>query len=83
MAILVNRNSRVIIQGATGKQGQYHTAKMLEYHVQVIGGVTPGKGGTEVQGVPVFDTVSQAKKAWYHRCFDDCGATRRGSGSSL
>ena len=63
MAILVNRNSRVIIQGATGKQGQYHTAKMLEYHVQVVGGVTPGKGGTEVQGVPVFDSVSQAKKA--------------------
>ena len=63
MAILVNQNSRVIIQGATGKQGQYHTAKMLEYHVQVVGGVTPGKGGTEVQGVPVFDTVSQAKKA--------------------
>ena len=62
MAILVNRNSRVIIQGATGKQGQYHTEKMLEYHVQVVGGVTPGKGGTEVQGVPVFDSVSQAKK---------------------
>jgi succinyl-CoA synthetase alpha subunit len=63
VAILVNRNTRIIIQGATGKQGQYHTAKMLEYHVQVVGGVTPGKGGTEVQGVPVFDTVSQAKKA--------------------
>lgn len=63
MAILVDRNIRVIIQGATGKQGQYHTLKMLEYNVQVVGGVTPGKGGTRVHGVPIFDTVGQAKKS--------------------
>ena len=64
MAILVDRNTRVIIQGATGKQGQYHTLKMLEYHVQVVSGVTPGKGGTQVHGVPIFDSVAQAKKAF-------------------
>ena len=63
MAILVDRNTRVIIQGATGKQGQYHTFKMLEYSVRVVGGISPGKGGTQVHGVPIFDTVGQAKKA--------------------
>jgi succinyl-CoA synthetase alpha subunit len=64
VAILVDRNTRVIIQGATGKQGQYHTLKMLEYHAQVVGGVTPGKGGSQVHRIPIFDTVAQAKKAF-------------------
>lgn len=62
MAILVDRDTRVIIQGATGKQGQYHAIKMLEYNVRVVAGISPGKGGTEVHGVPVFDTAGQAKK---------------------
>lgn len=62
MAILVYKNTRVIIQGATGKQGMYHTQKMLEYNVSVVGGATPGKGGQKVHGVPVFDTVAAAKK---------------------
>ena len=62
MAILVDRDTRVIIQGATGKQGQYHVLKMLEYNVRVVAGISPGKGGTEVHGVPVFDTAGQAKK---------------------
>ena len=62
MAILVNKDTRVIIQGATGKQGQYHTLKMLEYNVKVMGGVTPGKGGQQVHGVPVYDTISEAKR---------------------
>lgn len=64
MAILVDQNTKVIIQGATGKQGQYHTQKMLEYHVEVVGGVTPGKGGTQVHGVPIFGRVSEAKKSY-------------------
>jgi succinyl-CoA synthetase alpha subunit len=63
MAILVDENTRVIIQGATGKQGAYHTLKMLEYNVSLVGGVTPGKGGYRVHGVPIFDTVAEAKKA--------------------
>ena len=64
MAILVNGDTRVIIQGATGKQGQYHTLKLLEYNVRVVGGVTPGRGGEVVeldsQKIPVFNTVGEA-----------------------
>jgi len=62
VAILVDKDTRVLIQGATGRQGAYHTLKMLEYDVTVVGGVTPGKGGQEVHGVPVFDTVAEARK---------------------
>ena len=62
MAILVNGDTRVIIQGATGKQGQYHTLKLLEYHVRVVGGVTPGREGARVHGVPVYGTVAQVMK---------------------
>jgi succinyl-CoA synthetase alpha subunit len=53
VAILVNADTRVIIQGATGKQGQYHTLKLLEYHVRVVGGVTPGREGSQVHGEPI------------------------------
>jgi succinyl-CoA synthetase alpha subunit len=62
VAILVNRDTRVILQGATGKQGQYHTLKLLEYHVRVVGGVTPGRAGVRVHGVPVYDTVAGVMK---------------------
>ena len=62
MSILINKDTRVIIQGITGKQGQYHASKMLEYNVKVVGGVSPGKAGQNVFGIPVFDTVAQAKK---------------------
>jgi len=62
VAILVNGDTRVILQGATGKQGQYHTLKLLEYHVRVVGGVTPGRKGAQVHGVPVYDTVAQVMK---------------------
>ncbi len=62
MSILINKDTRVIIQGITGKQGQYHASKMLEYNVKVVGGVSPGKAGQKVFGIPVFDTVAQAKK---------------------
>lgn len=62
MAILVNNDTRVIIQGATGKQGRYHTLQMLEYNVKVVGGVSPGKGGQLAHGVPIYDTVVEARK---------------------
>ena len=62
MAILVDKNTRVIVQGITGREGEFHTAQMLAYHTNVVGGVTPGKGGQTVQGVPVFDTVAEAKQ---------------------
>jgi len=62
VSILVNKDTRVLVQGITGKQGQYHALKMLEYNVKVVGGVSPGKAGQNVNGIPVFDTVAQAKK---------------------
>jgi succinyl-CoA synthetase alpha subunit len=63
MSILVDRNTRVIVQGITGATGQFHAKACREYGTQVVGGVTPGKGGTDFEGFPVFDTVEQAVKA--------------------
>ncbi len=60
MAILVGKDTRVVVQGITGRDGSFHTQLMLEYGTQVVAGVTPGKGGQEVHGVPVFDTVAEA-----------------------
>ncbi|MBR0137509.1 MAG: succinate--CoA ligase subunit alpha [Erysipelotrichaceae bacterium] len=60
MAILINSDTRVIVQGITGSQGKLHTEKMLEYGTRIVAGVTPGKGGQEVLGVPVFNTVKEA-----------------------
>lgn len=60
MSILVDKNTRVLCQGITGKAGQFHTRHCIEYGTQVVGGVTPGKGGQTVEGVPVFDTVAEA-----------------------
>lgn len=59
MAILIDQNSRVILQGATGRQGRYHLPKMMDYGVNVVGGVSPGKGGQEVLEIPIFDTVAE------------------------
>jgi succinyl-CoA synthetase alpha subunit len=60
MSILVNKDTRVIVQGITGSQGLFHTRQAIEYGTKVVGGVTPGKGGMTVEGVPVFNTVEQA-----------------------
>ena len=60
MSILVNRQTRVICQGITGKVGAFHTKGCLEYGTQMVGGVTPGKGGTTAENLPVFDTLSEA-----------------------
>lgn len=60
MSILVDANSRVLVQGITGREGEFHTQQMLAYGTKVVAGVTPGKGGQQVLGVPVFDTVRQA-----------------------
>lgn len=63
MAIFVNENTKVIVQGLTGGQGKYHGLRNKAYGTQVVGGVTPGKGGTDVEGIPVFNSVAEAVAA--------------------
>jgi len=62
MGILVGRDTRLIVQGITGRDGSFHAKKMVEYGTKVVGGVTPGKGGQSVDGIPVFNTVAEAVK---------------------
>ncbi len=62
MSVLVDKNTRLVVQGITGKEGTFHTKQMIEYGTNVVGGVTPGKGGTTHEGVPVFNTVEDAVK---------------------
>lgn len=62
MAIIIDKNTRLVVQGITGSEGSFHTTQMLEYGTKVVAGVTPGKGGTKFQNVPVFNTVAEAVK---------------------
>ncbi len=63
MSILIDKNTRLLVQGITGREGGFHTRRMLEYGTDVVAGVTPGKGGSSVDGVPVYDTVQRAMQA--------------------
>ena len=63
MAVLVDANTKVICQGLTGAQGSFHTEQAIAYGTSMVGGVTPGKGGSEHLGLPVFDTVAEAVEA--------------------
>ena len=62
MSVLVDKSTRLVVQGITGKEGTFHTRQMVEYGTQVVAGVTPGKGGTKHEGIPVFNTVADAVK---------------------
>src|SRR5690554_2530584 len=60
MSILIDENTKVVVQGITGRDGSFHTQQMLDYGTKIVGGVTPGKGGQTILGLPVFDTVAEA-----------------------
>jgi len=62
LGILIDKNTRAIVQGITGTQGSFHTKLMLEYGTKIVAGITPGKGGTEIHGVPIYDTVEEAQQ---------------------
>src|SRR5262245_62508905 len=63
MAVLIDRNTRLLVQGLTGREGTFHAKQAAAYGTRVVGGVTPGKGGTTHEGWPVFNTVADAVKA--------------------
>ncbi len=63
MSILIDKSTRLVVQGITGRDGAFHTRQMIDYGTKVVAGVTPGKGGTEIHGVPVFDSVAEAVAA--------------------
>ena len=60
MSILIDKNTKVVCQGFTGKQGTFHSEQAIAYGTNLVGGVTPGKGGQDVEGIPVFDSVATA-----------------------
>ncbi|MBU7013108.1 MAG: hypothetical protein HXS46_20700 [Theionarchaea archaeon] len=63
MAVLIDKDTECIVQGITGNQGSFHTKLMLEYGTKIVGGCTPGKGGQEVHGLPVYDTVRECMES--------------------
>jgi succinyl-CoA synthetase alpha subunit len=68
MSILIDKNTKVVVQGITGRDGAFHTKQMLDYETKIVAGVTPGKAGQTVEGVPVFDSVQEAKDATGANC---------------
>ncbi len=67
MAIWLTKDTRLVVQGITGKEGQFHAMGCRDYGTQVVAGVTPGKGGGEVEGIPVFDSVAGARRGHHQR----------------
>jgi succinyl-CoA synthetase alpha subunit len=81
MSVLVDKSTRLVVQGLTGKEGTFHAKQMVEYGTNVVGGVTPGKGGTTHENIPVFNTVagSWCKCVSYLRATSVCRGCNHGS----
>ena len=78
MSILVDENTRLLVQGITGREGTFHTQQAMAYGTKVVAGVTPGKGGSTVDGIPVFNTVAGGQRCDWRKCFCDlCPAALR------
>ena len=77
MSIFINKDTKVLVQGITGSVGTFHTKQMLEYGTKIVGGVTPGKAGSKIEGVPVFNTVYDAVKATGANASVDLRPSRR------
>ena len=75
MSILLNENTRVMIQGITGKLARFHTSEMVDYGTKVVAGVVPGRGGEKVDAIPVFNTVKEAAGNRSHSKFNFCAST--------
>ena len=74
MAIIVDSDTKLVVQGATGREGSFHTLRNRDYGTNVVAGVTPGKGGQDLDGIPIFDTVAEA--------VEEAGASRSSPGST-
>ena len=62
LGIMIDKNTRAIVQGITGSQGSFHTKLMIDYGTKIVAGTSPGKGGTQVLGVPVYNTIAEARE---------------------
>ena len=62
MSVIIDKNTRVVVRGITGSEGRFHTLSMKKYGTNIVAGVTPGKGGQDVEGIPVFDNIEDAVK---------------------
>ena len=77
MSVLIDKNTRLLVQGLTGREGTFHAKQAAAYGTTVVGGVTPGKGGTSHEGWPVFNTVAECVKANRRQRVGDLRASRR------